>query len=271
MGKFDNIAILTDLDKTFFADGTKVVERNIEAIEYFKSEGGIFTISTGRLHFNLDVIIPGLAKLVNAPALMCNGTYFYNFCEKKSSEEIFINADLAYKTVQFVHNSNITKAIRGSARDGYVVDSLDGKAAATLQKCGITSIISAPYDKWNTEGFYKLAFVDEPQTLAELEEALKKQFTDCYEYNRSSPVQLELQEKGVNKARLIPLFREMYDKQGEKLTVYACGDNENDLAMLKSADIAVCPSNAIDQVKAICDMCLCSNNEGVIADLIYSL
>jgi len=83
MGKFDNIAILTDLDKTFLADGAKVVQRNIEAIEYFKSEGGLFTLATGRMHFNLDAIVPNVDKLVNAPAVMCNGTYFYDFIEDK--------------------------------------------------------------------------------------------------------------------------------------------------------------------------------------------
>lgn len=271
MEKFDGIAILTDLDKTFFADGTKVVERNIDAIEYFKSEGGIFTISTGRLHFNLENVIPNLDTLVNAPALMCNGTYFYDFAEKKTYNEVFINAELAYRTVQFVHNLNMVSVIRGSARSGYVVDDINGLAAKVLRSNGVTSVISAPYDKWNTEGFYKLSFGDEAQTLVELEKILRKEFGDIYEYNRSSPRQLELQENGVNKARLVPLFREKYEKRGKKLTVYACGDNENDIAMLKSADFAVCPSNAIDEVKAICDKCLCSNNEGVIADLIESL
>jgi hydroxymethylpyrimidine pyrophosphatase-like HAD family hydrolase len=38
--------------------------------------------------------------------------------------------------------------------------------------------------------------------------------------------------------------------------------------MLRLADISACPSNANDNVKAICKHCLCSNDEGVIADLI---
>ena len=59
--------------------------------------------------------------------------------------------------------------------------------------------------------------------------------------------------------------------QGRDIVLYACGDNNNDEAMLKAADVAVCPANATNEVKAICHKCLCSNNEGVIADLIYSL
>ena len=116
-----------------------------------------------------------------------------------------------------------------------------------------------------------MAFMDETQTLAELENMLKNKFSGLYEYNRSSSTQLELQMAGVNKSRLVEPFKELYAQKDIKMTVYACGDNENDIAMLKKADVSVCPSNAIDEVKAICDMCLCSNNEGVIADLIYGL
>ena len=271
MGRFDNIAILTDLDRTFLADGSKMVDRNIEAIEYFKSEGGLFTISTGRLHHGLEKTVVGVEKLLNAPALMCNGTYFYDFANRKVSCETFIDDKLVNKTVKFVHNLNMVSTIRGSARNGYVVDDPDGKAAMTLRNHGIDAVIGIPYDEWNTQDFYKLAFIGEAQTLVELEAMLNKEFAGRYEYNRSSPIQLELQTVGVNKSRLVEPFKEIYTKAGRKLKVYACGDNENDLAMLKKADVAVCPSNAIDEVKAVCDMCLCSNNEGVIADLIYSL
>ena len=41
-----------------------------------------------------------------------------------------------------------------------------------------------------------------------------------------------------------------------------------DLEMLRAADVAVCPENAIDSVKEICDLCLCDHKQGVIADLI---
>ncbi len=271
MGKFDNVAILTDLDKTFLADGSKMVQRNVEAIEYFKSEGGIFTISTGRMHHNLENTVVGVEKLLNAPALMCNGTYFYDFAKREVSCETFIDPELVIKTVQFVHNLDMVRIIRGSARNGYVLEDPNGKAAMSLRNHGINAVVCIPYEKWDTQDFYKLAFIDEAQTLIELEELLKKEFAGRYEYNRSSPTQIELQMVGVNKARLIKPFKENYAKQGRSLTVYACGDNENDIEMLRAADVAVCPSNAIDCVKAICDKCLCSNNEGVIADLIENL
>ena len=271
MGKFDNVAILTDIDKTFLADGAKMVARNVEAIEYFKSEGGLFSLSTGRLHHDLENTVIDVDKLVNAPAIMCNGTYFYDFAEKKSFCETFLDSKIVYDTVQFVHNLGRAGYMRASGRDGILVDSVDDRAYDHLVASRIFSIQRVPYKDWNAEGWYKLCFVDTAEKLIELENILRDKFPNVYEYNRSSPTLLELQMKGVNKSRLIGDFKEYYAKQGRELTVYACGDNENDIEMLKKADVAVCPSNAIEPVKAIASKCLCSNNEGVIADLIYNL
>ena len=271
MGKFENIAILTDLDGTFFADGAKVVERNLEAIEYFKSEGGLFSIATGRMHFNLEECIPGVEELVNAPAVLCNGTYLYDFKSGVSTCETLLDADAAYKTVQLAIEHKFEGFIRGSSKRAYVVDTEDKRGGNHLLKFGLTNFIEVHYAKWDTSDFYKLVFDGEVDELARIEELIKIEFPGVYEYNRSRPTLLELQRCGITKASLFEIFKEYYKKQGRDIVIYACGDNNNDEAMLKKADVAVCPSNATDEVKAICHKCLCSNNEGVIADLIYSL
>ena len=58
------------------------------------------------------------------------------------------------------------------------------------------------------------------------------------------------------------------EKMGEGVTLYACGDYLNDLEMLRVADVAVCPSGAHDAIKEASHLCLCSNNDGLIADLV---
>jgi len=182
-----------------------------------------------------------------------------------------MDAKLAYKAVQFAHNLGTDAFMRACNREGYVVDSIDKRASEQLLGYGITTFVSLPYKDWNTENCYKVVFEDTAEALIELEKKLEAEFPNTFEYNRSRPTLLEMQMKGVNKSRLFGSFKEYYRRQGRELTLFACGDNENDIAMLKKADVAVCPSNAIDEVKAISDKCLCSNNDGVIAELIYSL
>ena len=48
MGKFDGILICTDLDGTLLKKDKTISKENLDAIEYFKKEGGVFTFVTGR-------------------------------------------------------------------------------------------------------------------------------------------------------------------------------------------------------------------------------
>ena len=270
MGKFDGILLMSDLDGTL-CDGGKVSAENCKAIAYFQSEGGLFSIATGRMHYNLEETVKGVYELVNAVGIMCNGTYFYDFCEKKLFMESFMDNAVTSKAIACVLKQGFDGFIRGCDRNGYFVDSVDKRGRELLLGYGITAFVELPYCEWNAENWYKVCFDDRPDALACVERLLREKFPGAFEYNRSRPTLLEIQRNGVNKSTLFEPFKQYYRDKGRELTVYVCGDNENDIEILKKADVAVCPSNAIDDVKAICDRCLCSNNEGVVADLIYSL
>ena len=49
MGKFDGILLCTDLDDTLLTTDKRISDENKQAIEYFMSEGGLFTFATGRV------------------------------------------------------------------------------------------------------------------------------------------------------------------------------------------------------------------------------
>ena len=93
MKKFENIVIASDLDGTYFATGTKLVERNLERVRYFCDNGGHFTFATGRLPIFTRKVMPNAHELVNMPAVTGNGTCLYDFEAKKPLEEQFINTD----------------------------------------------------------------------------------------------------------------------------------------------------------------------------------
>ena len=80
MGKFDGILLCTDLDGTVLNKDKSVSEENLKAIEYFKSEGGKFTIITGRMPYTAEKITAILKP--NAPIGCVNGGGVYD-TEKK--------------------------------------------------------------------------------------------------------------------------------------------------------------------------------------------
>ena len=77
MGKFDGVLLATDFDDTFCPDTVVVPPANLEAVEYFKAQGGVFTIATGRAH---RTFAPQLYQApVNAPVILSNGAQLYDF------------------------------------------------------------------------------------------------------------------------------------------------------------------------------------------------
>ena len=76
MGKFSGYLMVSDLDKTFFAEGTDIPPRNIEAVRYFIENGGRFTLATGRGAVAAKLIAKDIPK--NAPAILFNGAMLYD-------------------------------------------------------------------------------------------------------------------------------------------------------------------------------------------------
>ena len=86
---------------------------------------------------------------------------------------------------------------------------------------------------------------------------------------QSAPIYLEVMKRGVTKAHGIQKAVEIAGMQNRKLV--CLGDYQNDYEMLKLADIAACPENAVEEILEIADIVTCSNNEGAFADLLTKL
>ena len=48
MGIYSDVLLTVDFDRTLTAPDSSIPERNIEAINYFIDNGGVFTVNTGR-------------------------------------------------------------------------------------------------------------------------------------------------------------------------------------------------------------------------------
>jgi len=79
MKKFEKYMIVSDMDGTFFGEKALVLQNNLDAIRYFSDNGGVFTFASGRDYVVLTQFYPELAKIVSCPAVLCNGSYLYDF------------------------------------------------------------------------------------------------------------------------------------------------------------------------------------------------
>ncbi len=265
---FSKYLLVTDLDGTFFARGAKLVQRNLDAVARFQAGGGLFAIASGRLHLNLRVAIAEPERLCNAPTILSNGAYLYDFAENRAFAEDFLPESDARALMDFAKREFPEVPCRVSTPYSMRTEALRGELVRDAATYDEGSVEVKPLSLWRYDDWYKLVFRDEPQSIAAVRERFFAYFGDRFDAFCSGLSFFEVQKKGINKALGIKKLQALY---GSERTVIACGDFENDLEMLRAADIAVCPENAQDALKAESDFVFCHCNDGLIADVVEAI
>ena len=81
MGKFDGVLLVSDFDDTLYDSHHRVPERNRRALDYFRSQGGRFTVATGRARRTFAPfhdLVP-----LDAPVVLSNGSAIYDFQQER--------------------------------------------------------------------------------------------------------------------------------------------------------------------------------------------
>ena len=248
---FEHILILSDFDGTFAGKNGRIVPRNLAAIERFQALGGHFTFSTGRLPSVLAELYPDFPKVANAPVVMSNGAVLYDPLNDTVLKEFFFDGVFARRAAKdilarFPDMDFVCYADDGVMQQDLTPDEVRG-------------------DRWRKMRFHSPSH---DQVLA-CRDYMRAAYGDRYNVFRSWHSIVEAVDKTVTKGNMIACLREYYAARGlDDLIVCCIGDFENDIDMLKSADVAFCPSNAIDAVKAISHHILCDHDEGAVATMI---
>lgn len=253
MGRFDGILICSDVDGTLAA-GTQVSQRNLDAIRYFQSEGGLFTLSTGRS--------AGYEKTfsfrLNAPMITENGARVYD----PESRRTLRTVPLEESGALLAWLDRLPLQVEGFRcslcyPDGRVHLASGAVAEAFAARSGdeLLKVVCAGFQ----DGEEALVF----QSLA------RSTFADLYSVVRSWDTGVEfLSPRGSKGSGLLFLKEFLGDRVR---TAIAVGDYENDLSMLRTADRAFAPANALEDARNVAEKVLCDFREGAIADLIELL
>lgn len=259
--KFQGILIASDLDGTLIGDGAKIPQRNIEAIEYFKSLGGKFTIATGRTIEStrryVDIVKP------NAPCIVFNGAMIYDY----ESEHAIWQTPIDERAKSY------TKDIMDKFPEIGVEVCTEGpiniirKTPLVMDHVGIENMSYCETDLDSiSKTWYKVFFAIESDLMAEVENYAKSLNHEGVWYVASSANYFEMLPVGTNKGnglKKLTKYLNLDDKD-----VYAIGDYYNDLEMLSSAATSVTPKNAPEDIKSSVSKVVCHCNEGAIGNLI---
>ena len=259
MKKFDGILLCTDFDNTL-AYHKQISAENAEAIRYFQANGGRFTVISGRQPEFLEEHLKDCPA--NAPLVGYNGAQIK---DHQSGEVLYEGGRNDCKALELLEpfwrqGEQIKKIIAfdNSGFESCQMRELTRQSPFTIEE--LKELISFP--------LYKVVCsVDSEQYSTMLRDALSASFGDLFEISRSCPTYMEISCidacKGVAARRL----KEML---GAKLLVTA-GDYENDVSMLKAADIGYAVGNASPEVKAAADRVTVSVEQHAIAAIIKEL
>lgn len=263
MKKFENILFCTDLDGTLLNDEKQISRENLDAIEYFKSEGGKFTFITGRppiISFDTyNKVKP------NVPFGCFNGGGLY---DGKRGELIWsvLLPEGAAELVDFVDKNFPKIGIQiNTDKELFYQKESDG----TVKFREITNTVYKYGDfKTIKEPIVKVLFASTDANLMDKlsNELPKHPKAANFDFIRSELILFEILPKNVSKGNVLKKLAD-YLNIDMKNTI-AIGDYNNDISMLKAAGVGVAVGNAIPEAKAAADIITVTNNEHAIAKII---
>ena len=266
MGKFDNIIIVSDIDGTFLGKNGRLVEENLAAIESFKSEGGCFTLATGREHFLVPPSIPNLDKICNIPLIACNGAYMYDLQQEKIVLEEFLPEPEISRIAEAARAHSPQVFMRITCEGNYLMEK-DVSHIHTWLQPWADRVRLIPYDKTPHGNWHKIAWTGTPEELTALRPVIDAKICGGCVSMLACPTILEIQSAKGTKGAMLSRLKTLINK--ESATLWAIGDYENDYSMLKMADRCAMPSNGIDTLRTLPGIVeVCGHDEGAIAGLI---
>ncbi len=250
MGKFDGILLCTDFDSTLYVNGA-ISEENFEAIEYFKANGGLFTIVSGRPEWMLADMVGKVRP--NTYVCGVNGAIIINLDGTDKIYESFVEDGL--------------KAYHSEICDIPEVKRFNYFTPTGMVKIPRKEFSEALIAEHMKKDIYKLTYAVAPEDSDAVVARISEIIDDRYMVTRSSIRGIELQNardcKGAAARRLARIV-------GAD-TLVCVGDYENDISMIESADIGYAVGNACDSLKAVADRITVDADRHALAQIIHDL
>ena len=263
MGKFDGKLLVSDMDATLFNSKREVSEENYNAIKYFTSEGGKFSVASGRMIAAVGNFLDEIG--INAPAILYNGAMLYSF---------ETNTLLYEKTIEEERKSAIRKVYQSQPQFGLEIYS--DEHIYILRECFETDRLRGknyavtfhmPDEVWD-KPWTKALIIGDDEALDKFEPIYRKEYDDGY-VTRSGKYYLDMVATGATKGYGVKKLAGLLGIKRED--IYTVGDNMNDLEMIEYAGHGYAVANAVDELKNASEMVVPSNDESAIAYIINNL
>lgn len=257
------IIIMSDMDGTLLNSEKKINDIDRLAIEKFISLGGKFTVSTGR---TLEAFEQYRKMLdLRIPVVLYNGGIIYDYQAKKILYAEYLPEGSREITAELLD------AMQSAGGEVLKIDKTYVFRNNYYQQyhtnlCGISPEY-AELSEISDNGWLKVLFAMSPDDIPVMEKIISEKNYNTVDFVKSSDIFIEMLPHNISKGSAIAEYRKLSGMND--YTFVAIGDFDNDIEMIQSADLGVCPANAENSVKQNADIILENTNDnGAVAELI---
>lgn len=263
MNKFDGKLLVSDMDSTLLNSEHKISDRNREAIEYFISNGGHFTVASGRM-------VPAVSSYfnqitINAPAILHNGAKLYDYDKNEAVFERYIEEERK-AAIKRVHDTHPELGLEIYS-DELVYVYRECFETERFKTRSYKVIYEMPDEVWEQK-WIKVLIIGHKNQLDEFEPVYRRDYDKGYSV-RSGDHFLDIVATGASKGNGLAALVDILGI--DMKNVYAVGDNMNDIDMLQAAGHSFAVANAEQAVKDIADEVVPSCDDDPIAYIINNI
>ncbi len=270
--KFKNVLLASDFDGTLKNDEGIITKQDREAIAYFMSEGGYFTVCTGRSYQGFHLYSP---EYINAPVLLANGAMAYDYAAKKL---VFCDTigEESFEAIRAVNREFPDTAI-----EMYPFRFKDDAKSVIDPMCYAINPTENSQRHFTSQNI-EFSVVDDPSQgaapwpklmvaahgVSQQVQALLDGYPQV-KYLKTTGDYVEILRCGSDKGTGL---LKLADYLGcSHKDAYAAGDGYNDVEMLVAAQAGFVPQNGSPEALAAAKYITRSNNDGCISNAIEIL
>lgn len=263
------IVIASDLDGTLLGSDTNISKENLDAIKRLNEKGIKIAVLTGRTFYEIPAELRSCGYIdyfvySNGAGIDNSNkeTFYYNTIEKSTARRIFDILN-SYETFIELYSNKTPFVDKEKFSEKYFeYYKIDRDFIPEMYKSrkaisNLSEIIDS--DFYNIEMFD--VFFRNNDERKECYNRICDEF-DNMEITSSMSNNLEIMNKGINKGTgLLRLCR----AAGYNLAdVIVIGDSKNDITTFNAANKCYAVSNACDEIKAMANKIICSNDENIM-------
>jgi Cof subfamily protein (haloacid dehalogenase superfamily) len=260
---YEGVLLACDLDGTLLDPNGSFPSANAEALRVFLAEGGRFAVATGRTAFSVERSLADIPS--DLPGIFCNGAHLYDRTAHRtvSSEPLPSGArtlviDLLER-FEKVGLEIFTEVGAYLVRPSSILQpQIDAEGLKKVE----TSLDHIPV-KW-----LKILLGGEPEELVRIRTYLEETIAAEMSIVSSDSHLLDIMNFGVSKGMALRELKESIESVGGPWLVVAVGDNENDLEMLRYADVSFAPGNSGESVRSVVDHVLPHHADPVLPNVL---